>query len=529
MTDDPYRMYIVIRRGAFTSLSDGGRMVGLAAVRAVRAFDMPAEWLARAGKVVLRARQPSQFARLLDEPHAVGGDGVIALPPRRRSERSETLLKIQAMSTELDPPPASATGSVLYAVNPDVQMSTGKTLAQIAHAAVMADQLGLDVTHARVIVPRSWDDLPGCVAEVRDAGLTEVAPGTVTVRVLSSRAVPAFASDNYAPILPEALEAIAAANVGHAVSYGADEWTDRLRDRSAEVFGTRDIFPVFNGTGANVVGLRAMLRPWQGVICAETAHLNVDECGAPEVMGGIKLLTVATPDGKLTPELVDTRVVRIGDEHAVQPGVVSVTQSTELGTLYSVDELRALADHAHANGMLFHIDGSRLANAAASLDVDLRSITTDVGADVVSVGGTKIGLLAAEAVLVCSSELAPSLLYLRKQSMQLASKMRFVSAQLLALLEGDLWRRSAGNANAMAARLAEGVRELVQITQPVQANGVFAILPPGAAEDLQRSFKFYEWSEATGEVRWMCSWDTTEDDVDAFVAAVRDVVAATVQ
>ena len=398
MSDDPYRMYIVIRRGAFTTLDEGGRMVGLAAVRAVRQFEMPDEWLRRAGKVVLRARQPSQFARLLEEPHAAGGDGVIALPPRRRSERSETLLKIQAMSTELEAPPSSSTASVVYAVNPTVQMSTGKTLAQIAHAAVMADALGLDVSRARVIVPERWDGLDGCVAEVRDAGLTEVPPGTVTVRVLMSPPMRAFASDNYAPILPEALEAIAAANVGHAVSYGADEWTDQLRDRSEQVFGTRDIFPVFNGTGANVVGLRSMLRPWQGVVCAETAHLNVDEGGAPEVMGGIKLLTVVTPDGKLTPSLVDTRVVRIGDEHAVQPGVVSVTQSTELGTLYTVEELRALADHAHAHGMLFHIDGSRLANAAASLDVSLREVVE--GADVVSFGGTKIGLLAAEAIVV---------------------------------------------------------------------------------------------------------------------------------
>jgi threonine aldolase len=272
-----------------------------------------------------------------------------------------------------------------------------------------------------------------------------------------------------------------------------------------------------------------MLRPWQGVVCAETAHLNVDEAGAPEVMGGIKLLTVPTPDGKLTPELVDTRVVRLGDEHAVQPGAVSVTQSTELGTLYSVEELRALADHAHARGMLFHIDGSRLANAAASLNCSLREITADVGADVVSFGGTKIGLLAAEAVVVFNPELAGSLLYLRKQSMQLASKMRFISAQLLALLEEDLWRRSAGNANAMAARLADGVRDVVRLTQPVQANGVFAVLPPGAAEELQREFKFYVWNEHTGEVRWMCSWDTTEEDVDAFVAAVKSAVGAPVQ
>ena len=269
-----------------------------------------------------------------------------------------------------------------------------------------------------------------------------------------------------------------------------------------------------------------MLRPWQGVICAESAHLNVDECGAPEVMGGIKLLTVPTPDGKLTPELVARRIARVGDEHVVQPGVVSVTQSTELGTLYSVDELLSLAGHAHAHGMLFHIDGSRLANAAAALDVPLSAITSDIGADVVSWGGTKVGVLAAEAVVVLRPELAPSLLYLRKQSMQLASKMRFVSAQLLALLEGDLWRRAAGHANAMAARLAEGVRDAVTLTQDVRVNAVFAILPPGAAEELQKEFKFYVWDEHTGEVRWMCSWDTTEEDVDAFVAAILEAALA---
>jgi threonine aldolase len=337
--------------------------------------------------------------------------------------------------------------------------------------------------------------------------------------------VRAFASDNYAPILPEALDAIAAVNHGHAVSYGADETTARLQTVLRQHFGEQaTAFPVFNGTGANVVGLRSMLRPWQGVICAENAHLNVDEGGAPEVIGGIKLLTVATPDGKLTPDLVDRWIVRIGDEHAIQPGVVSVTQSTELGTLYSIDELRALGEHARAHGMLFHIDGSRLANAGVALDAEFRAFTTDVGADVLSLGGTKVGLLAAEAVVVLNPELAPSLLYLRKQSMQLASKMRFVSAQLLALFEGDLWRRAAGNANAMAARLAAGVGDALTITQPVQANGVFAILPPGAAEQLQRDFKFYVWDPHTGEVRWMCAWDTTEEDVDAFVEAILGVV-----
>jgi threonine aldolase len=514
-------MYIVVRRGAFESIDAGGRMAGLAAARVLQEFPVDPEWVQRPGKVVLRARSPSQWERVLEEPHSVGGDGVVALPPRRRSRRSQTLMKIQAMSTELAPPPPWASAPVLYALNPSVTMSSGKTLAQIAHAAVMAASLGLDISRARVIAPAVFEGLPGCVAEVRDSGLTEIPPGTVTVRVLSSRAVPAFASDNYAPVLPEALEAIAEANVGHETSYGADQWTDRLRERAIELFGAdASIFPVFNGTGANVVGLRAMLRPWEGVICAESAHLNVDECGAPEVMGGIKLLTVPAPDGKLTPALVDSRIQRVGDEHVVQPGVVSVTQSTELGTLYSLEELRALRDHAHARGMLFHIDGSRLANAAAALECSLGEVAD--GADVVSLGGTKVGLLAAEAVVVLNPSLSGSLLYLRKQSMQLASKMRFFSAQLLALLSDDLWRRAAGHANAMAARLAGGVRDVVELTQEPRVNSVFAILPEGMAEHLQKSFKFYVWNEHTREVRWMCSWDTSEADVDAFIAAIRD-------
>ena len=338
-----------------------------------------------------------------------------------------------------------------------------------------------------------------------------------------------FASDNYATALPEALEAIAAANHGPAVSYGADEWTARLQDRVREHFGAdAAAFPVFNGTGANVTGLRAMLKPWQGVICAEGAHLNVDEGAAPEVLGGIKLLTVPTPDGKLTPELAGRRMVRIGDEHASQPGVVSVTQSTELGTLYAPAELAAIGEFAREHNLLFHIDGSRLANAAASLDVPLRAITADVGADVVSFGGTKIGLVLGEAVIVLDPDLADPLRYLRKQSMQLASKMRFISAQLDALLAGDLWRRAAGHANAMARRLAEAVERLdgVTLTQAVQANGVFAILPEGAAERLQEDFHFYFWDEHTREVRWMCAWDTREEDVDAFAEAIAEVVGA---
>jgi threonine aldolase len=336
--------------------------------------------------------------------------------------------------------------------------------------------------------------------------------------------VRAFASDNYAPVLPEALAAIAAANQGHVVSYGADPVTARLQERVRAEFGAAALaFPVFNGTGANVVSLRALLRPWQGVICAETAHLNVDECGAPEALGGVKLLTVPTPDGKLTPELIERRIVRVGDEHVVQAGAVSITQSTELGTLYAREEVAAIVECARAHGLAVHVDGSRVANAAASLDCSLRDAC--LGADIVSFGGTKVGLLGAEAVIVLDPELGPSLPYLRKQSMQLASKMRYVSAQLEALLTDELWRRAAAHANAMAQRLAERVREHVELTQAVQANSVFAILPPGAAERLQEDFHFYFWDERTREVRWMCAWDTTEEDVDAFAFAIAEVAS----
>ena len=336
-----------------------------------------------------------------------------------------------------------------------------------------------------------------------------------------------FNSDNYAPVLPEVLAAIAAVNEGHAPAYGADAVTARVEAQiRAELGEHARTFLMLNGTAANVVALRAMLRPWQGVVCAESAHLNVDEGGAPEALAGVKLLTVPAADGKLTPELVDARLVRIGDEHAVQPGVVSVTQSTELGTLYTPDELAALAEQAHANGMLLHVDGARLANAAAALGAPLRAITTDVGADAVSFGGTKAGLMLGEAVVLLREELAPAMPYLRKQSMQLASKMRYVAAQFEALLEDELWRRSAAHANAMAARLAAAVRDLegVTLTHEVQANVVFAVLPPGAAGRLQREWGFYTWDERSGEVRWMCSHDTRAEDVDAFAAAVAAVV-----
>jgi threonine aldolase len=336
-----------------------------------------------------------------------------------------------------------------------------------------------------------------------------------------------FNSDNYAPVLPEAMAALAAVNEGHAPAYGNDEVTERVEAKLREQFGDQAHgFLVFNGTGANVVALRAMLRPWQAAVVAASAHLNLDEGGAPEALAGIKLLTLPSPDGKLTPELVDKWIVRIGDEHAIQPGTVSVTQSTELGTLYTTEELAALAAHAHANDMLLHIDGARLGNAAAALGVPLRAITTDVGADVISFGGTKAGLMLGEAVVVLKPELAPSLPYLRKQSMQLASKMRYVAAQFEALLEGDTWARHAAHANAMAARLAAAVEQIdgVTVTQRVQANVVFATLPAAATEALQRDWGFYIWDEHTGEVRWMCSWDTRPGDVDAFAAAIAAAV-----
>ncbi|HEV3002175.1 MAG TPA: low specificity L-threonine aldolase [Solirubrobacteraceae bacterium] len=329
-----------------------------------------------------------------------------------------------------------------------------------------------------------------------------------------------FGSDNHAGALPEVLDALAAVNDGHAESYGHDPYTRSVEQRLEAEFGAgARAFFVFNGTGANVVALRAMCRPWEGVVCASTAHLNVDEGGAPERMGGLKLLTVPTPDGKLTPDLVATRLVRFGDEHAVQPRVVSITQSTEMGTLYAPAEIAALAAQAHEHGLLLHVDGSRLTNAAAALGVPLGEAAG--AADAISFGGTKAGLIFGEAVVLRRPDLAAAAPYLRKQSMQLASKMRFVAAQFEALLEGERWRTAATHANAMARRLADQVAGAAEITQPVEVNAVFAILPPERAEKLREDWFFYTWDEATGEVRWMCAWDTTEEDVDAFAAAVR--------
>jgi len=337
-----------------------------------------------------------------------------------------------------------------------------------------------------------------------------------------------FGSDNYAGVHPEILTALAEANGGHQVAYGGDVYTERLGAVIASHFGPHvQAFPVFNGTGANVLSLQSMVPRWGAVICAETAHIATDENGAPERVGGLKLLTVPTPDGKLTPELIDRQAWGWGDEHRAQPGVVSITQTTELGTAYTLDELRTVADHAHGLGMAVHLDGARLANAAAHLGATLRELTTDVGVDVVSFGGTKNGLMFGELVLVLDPERSDGLTYMRKVNMQLASKMRFVSAQFIALLEGDLWLRSAQHANAMASRLRAAVEDIdgVRLTQSTDANAVFAALPAGAADRIRAHAHFYDWDQSTREVRWMCSFDTSPADVDDFAHAVRAVLS----
>lgn len=338
-----------------------------------------------------------------------------------------------------------------------------------------------------------------------------------------------FASDNYAGVHPEILASLAAANEGHQVAYGEDVYTEKLTEVFEKHFGPSlsgaalEVYPVFNGTGANVLGLQAMMPRWGAVIAAKTAHINVDEGGAPERVGGLKLLTVETPDGKLTPALIDQEAWGWGDEHRAQPLVVSITQTTELGTCYTPEEVKAIADHVHERGMLLHMDGARLANAAVTLGVPFKAFSTDAGVDVLSFGGTKNGMIFGEAVILLNPTAAPGLKFLRKLNMQLASKMRFISAQFIALLDGDLWFRSASHANAMASRLRAGIEQIpgVEATQKTQSNGVFAILPEGVADRVREKFPFYDWDEARGEVRWMCSFDTTEADIDAFLAAIR--------
>jgi threonine aldolase len=334
-----------------------------------------------------------------------------------------------------------------------------------------------------------------------------------------------FGSDNHAGTHPAVLRAIMEANHGDAVAYGADAWTERATARLREIFGADDAFLVLNGSGANVLGLSLLLRRHEAVICAESAHINTDECGAPEQLIGTKLLLVPTADGKIAPELIAEKLSGRGDDHRSQPGVVALTQSTELGTCYTLAELRKIADFCHASDLRLYLDGARLANAAASLDCTLAELAEC--ADVLSFGATKNGAMGAEALVVMRPGLAADAPYLRKQQTQLTSKMRFVAAQFDALLQDDLWRTNAARANAMACRLAEGAAAVdgVEIVRPVQANAVFARLKPRHIAALQRRWTFHIWDEQDSVVRWMAAFDTTESDVDAFLSDIRSAAS----
>ena len=344
-----------------------------------------------------------------------------------------------------------------------------------------------------------------------------------------------FASDNYAGVHPEVLTAIAEANNGHQTAYGADLYTAKLEQVIKQHFGPKaEVFPVFNGTGANVVALTAMMPRWGAVICSNLAHIHTDEGGAPERVSGLKLFTVENQNGKLTPESIASQVYDIGFEHRAQPMVVSITQTTEVGTVYTPEELRAITEYAHSQNLLVHMDGARVWNAAAALGLPFSAFTTEVGIDMLSLGGTKNGLLGAEAIVVLNPEAVEGLKYLRKFTMQLASKMRFVSAQILSLFEEELGIRSASHANAMAQRLRAGLEarissgeiEGLSFTRPTDANAVFASLNSEVADRIREQILFYDWDRSLNEVRWMCAFDTTEADVDNFIEIITKELAS---
>lgn len=340
-----------------------------------------------------------------------------------------------------------------------------------------------------------------------------------------------FASDNNAGVHPAVMAALEKANSGHAVAYGDDPWTRQAEDGFKRVFGPdTETFFVFLGTAANVLGLNALTRSYNSILCARSAHINVDECGAPERHLGAKLVAIPTPDGKLRPHDLAPCLRDLGNEHHNQPRAVSITQCTELGTLYSLEEIRALAEAAHASGLYLHMDGARIANAAAALGSSLAGTSRDLGVDVLSFGGAKNGMMFGEAVVFFRPELARDFRYLRKQGMQLASKMRFIAAQFSAMLSDELWRANASRANAMALRLADAARKVpgVELTRAVESNAVFARMPAAAVPRLLERFFFYVWNNddpAWPEVRWMCSFDTTPEDIAAFAAALRDALA----
>ncbi len=336
-----------------------------------------------------------------------------------------------------------------------------------------------------------------------------------------------FASDNNSGVHPKILEALAKVNEGHQVGYGDDCYTQELEQLFKTIFGPQtESYLVMNGTGANIVGLQSVIHSYHAVICSNTAHIHVDECSAPEKFTGAKLIAIDTPDGKLTPDLVRPYLHGFGFEHHSQPKVISITQVSEMGTLYTLQEIEALAQLAHQHEMLLHVDGARISNAAAALNVSFQEMLTDTGVDLVSFGGTKNGLMFGEAIIILNPELAKNIRYYRKQGAQLYSKMRYIAAQFLSYLKDNLWLENAMHANKMAQKLFEAVKMIpeIQITQKVEANGVFAIVPQHIIEPLQKEYFFYPWDENKNEVRWMTSFDTTEEDIEGFVTAIKKLL-----
>jgi threonine aldolase len=334
-----------------------------------------------------------------------------------------------------------------------------------------------------------------------------------------------LASDNNAGVHPEVFKELLSANKGHAIGYGSDIYTKKALDLFREYFGEdTETFFVFTGTAANVLGLSSVTRSWNSVIAASTAHLEQDECGAPEKFLGCKVLTVDSPDGKINSKLIETHLHGFDFEHHSQPKVVSVTQSTEMGTVYTASEIREMADFVHSRGLMLHMDGARISNAAVSLNMPFRSFTADAGVDVLSFGGTKNGMMFGEAIcFMRPGMMSPDFKYVRKQAMQLASKMRFISAQYIAYFRDDLWKRCASHSNRMASLLADHLRNIpeVTITQKVESNGIFLIMPDEIAKKMQQHYFFYPWNEKTSEYRLMTSWDTRAEDIDGFIRLLK--------
>ena len=336
-----------------------------------------------------------------------------------------------------------------------------------------------------------------------------------------------FASDNNAGVHPDILTALTEVNDGHVIAYGDDPYTEKASAQLREIFGQEtEVFFVFIGTAANVLGLSTVTQSYHAVICPETAHINVDECGAPEKFSGCKLLTCSTPDGKLTVDMIASHMHGIGFEHHVQPRMVSITQATELGTVYTVDEIREISRYTHEHGMLLHMDGARISNAAVSLGSDFYEMTGGAGVDVLSFGGTKNGMMYGEAIIFFDQALCKDFKYRRKQGMQLASKMRYIAAQFSVFLENELWKENASHANRMAKKLYASVKDIpgLEVTREVESNAVFARIPSHVIPALQDEFFFYIWDEELSEVRWMCSFDTTEADIESFASLLRSML-----